>query len=58
MIGLDRIRGRTYMQIVLTQVVPTLAHALGGFAVAALVTSAAGAVWDGLSAFLLRTWLD
>lgn len=58
MIGLDRIRGRTSMQIIVTQVVPTLAHALGGLAAAALVTKAAGAAGDGLSAFLLRTWLD
>lgn len=46
------------MQILLSQMVPTFVYAISGFAVAALVTFAAGTVGDGLSAFLLRTWLD
>lgn len=46
------------MQAILSQALPTLIPAISGLAAAVVVTTAAGALGDGVSALLLRYWLD
>ena len=46
------------MQAFLIQALPVLVPAMSGLAAAAVVTTAAGALGDGVSALLLRYWLD